>query len=128
MWPVRKMYLKGVMRARMTLMTKLNSMIIGVSKPSTVWTAATRLLSSGTTPEMPKAALNMVLKLASAPQITLEPALSTRKPRMVLSVPVMTVDGLLRIATRPIRATMPMTMVGVLRNSTKKLTMIFPPC
>ena len=122
------MNLNGVMRARMMLITNEMSMIMGVSKPSTVCTPATRELSSGTTPLMPKAALNIVLNGVRAPLITVEPALRTRKPSMVLNVPMTTVEGEFFIATKPMRATRPMTMAGVLRKLTRKSTMVFPPC
>ncbi len=81
------MYLKGVTRASTILIAKENSIIIGVSKPKTVCTAATSALSSGTTPEIPNAELNIVLKGTNAVQIKLEPAERIKNPKIVFMVP-----------------------------------------
>jgi hypothetical protein len=105
-------------------MTKEKSIIMGVSNPRTDCTAATRELSSGTIPFNPKALLNIVLKGISALTMTPEPALRIKKPRMVFRVPATTVDGLFRISKSPAKATRPITILGVLKNWTKKFTII----
>ena len=97
-----------------------------VTNANSVWARAVAASGDATTPTMLNPFWNRVLKFCSAPVMIEPPELNTKKPMMVLKVPVNTSVIDFFWANNPIIATKPKSTAGVLRKLIIKSMSVSP--